>query len=270
MGNFIFLKEIVEFRGKQPVRAHFIFFFPVRMGNLLNASKHTTSCDLNRKCRRTGEEHSLAFDYARLACFLCKAVSPHQTGFQMVQLLFLECHRTFPSTAAETSHPYCPSQRAMKRPDYIPPFRYFKEYRQQTPAFLRQGILSMRRDLIELLPVDDAKRFQIPQCVRKHGVGNVRISPLQFAEPHGWMLAQLINHMCSPLSAQQFKRPVYGAILLYGAGHDLLQIRLCHRLFLHAVLRCLKTYQVRNFCVLVPFPDTEYTLYALKCKEKPL
>lgn len=134
MGNFIFLKEIVEFRGKQPVRAHFIFFFPVRMGNLLNASKHTTSCDLNRKCRRIGEEHSLAFDYARLACFLCKAVSPHQTGFQMVQLLFLESHRTFPSTAAETSHPYCPSQRAMKRPDCVPPISIFQRIPAANPG----------------------------------------------------------------------------------------------------------------------------------------
>ena len=96
MGNFIFLKEIVEFWGKQPVRAHFIFFFSVRMGNLLNTSKHTTSCDLNRKCRRTGEEHSLAFDCARLACFLCKAVSPHQTGFQWYSFSSLKVIARFP------------------------------------------------------------------------------------------------------------------------------------------------------------------------------
>ena len=79
MGNFIFLKEIVEFRGKQPVRAHFIFFFPVRMGNLLNASKHTTSCDLNRKCRRTGEEHSSPFPLSIDVC-LADGGAPETTN----------------------------------------------------------------------------------------------------------------------------------------------------------------------------------------------
>lgn len=96
MGNFIFLKEIVEFRGKQPVRAHFIFFFPVRMGNLLNASKHTTSCDLNRKCRRTGEEHSLAFDYARLACFYVKPFLPTKQVFKWYSFSSLKVIARFP------------------------------------------------------------------------------------------------------------------------------------------------------------------------------
>lgn len=59
---------------------------------------------------------------------------------------------------------------------FFSPLCQFREHRQQCLSLLRQRILHMRRNLVELLSMDDAQCLQIPQRAGEHGVGDARQS----------------------------------------------------------------------------------------------
>ena len=69
----------------------------------------------------------------------------------------------------------------------------------------------MGRDLVELLPVDDAQLIQVLQRRGQHGVGDPGNSLFQLAKSAGLVLAQLVNDMGAPFAVQHFQRAAHGA-----------------------------------------------------------
>ena len=55
-----------------------------------------------------------------------------------------------------------------------PPKHDLIKNRHQVTAPLGERILYMRRDFIELYPVDETVPFQFPQGVGQHGIGDAR------------------------------------------------------------------------------------------------
>lgn len=57
---------------------------------------------------------------------------------------------------------------------FEPPKHDLIKNRHQVTAPLGERILYMRRDFIELYPVDEPVPFQFPQGVGQHGIGDAR------------------------------------------------------------------------------------------------
>ena len=92
----------------------------------------------------------------------------------------------------------------------------------------------MRRDLIELHPIDKTIPLQFPQGIRQHRVGNPRQFLFQGAESDRIMDAQFIENLGLPLSlqhpqqgrdgtvAQISHNPLFHITQLFFIGHRML------------------------------------------------
>ena len=86
------------------------------------------------------------------------------------------------------------------------------EDRQEITAHRGQGILHMRRNLIELLPADQAVLLQFAQCFGQHGVGDAGQSPLQLAEADRVMDAHFIHDLGLPSALQHEEQGCDGTV----------------------------------------------------------
>ena len=115
----------------------------------------------------------------------------------------------------------------------VAPFCQLKENGEQSLPLLRKGIFDVRRDLVELLPMDDLELLQIPEGSGQHRIRDARDRSFQLSKTTSWMLAKLIDDMCAPFPAQQFQCLSHRAIVTHFIGQYLLQILFCCHIFFH-------------------------------------
>ena len=73
-----------------------------------------------------------------------------------------------------------------------PPVHDRIEHRQEIASHLREGVLDVGRDLVELLPTDEAVPLQFPQRLGQHGVGDAGELLLELAEADRVVDVQLL------------------------------------------------------------------------------
>jgi hypothetical protein len=99
------------------------------------------------------------------------------------------------------------------------------QYGLQGLAVFGHGILHPRRYFGVDFAVDEAVRFQFPQLLGEHFLGNALNVPAEFVEAHGRTLAKQKQNQWFPFAADNFKGYVNGRALgsfTSGFGHNML------------------------------------------------
>mgnify|MGYP004472041231 FL=1 len=101
------------------------------------------------------------------------------------------------------SNPHFPiSQASLLRHVLHAPVQDSMENGKQVTSFLRQAILDMWRNLIELLSADNAFLLKFAQGIRQHRIRKTRKKLPKLTETHRTLHAKQVNDLHLPLALQ--------------------------------------------------------------------